>query len=99
MGKIEDLENMMAELPANLREQVAALVAYANRRRCVYCTDIIVIPQNPEETTFWVLNAVWTVTQGKLEVVPLCLACLKKLKSKQLDIDELAIRLTRQWKS
>jgi len=90
---------MMAELPANLREQVAALVAYANRRRCVYCTNIITISQNPDETAFWVLNAVWTVTQGKLEVVPLCLACLKKLKSKQLDVDELAIRLNRQLDS
>jgi hypothetical protein len=99
MGKIEDLESMMAGLPANLREQMAALVAYANRRRCVYCTNMITIPQNPEETTFWVLNAVWTVTQGTMEVVPLCLACLKKLKSKQLDVDELAIRLTRQLNS
>ena len=90
---------MLAELPANLREQVAALVAYANRRRCVYCTNVITIPENAEETTFWVLNAVWTVTHGKLEVVPLCLVCLKKLKSNHLDIDELAIRLTRQLNS
>ena len=88
------MDELMRDLPENLREQMLALMNYAkNRRPCVYCGECITISPNPELISFWVFNAVWTVTQGKPQVVPLCYGCLTRLKLNQLDLDELAIKL------
>ena len=84
-------------MPENLRDQVVALIEYARQRTpCVFCGVPITISATPGEVAFWVWNAVWTVTQGRVEVVPLCYGCLTKLKLQQLDTDELAVKLSRQ---
>ena len=88
------MEELMRDLPENLREQLLALIKYAKSQRpCAYCGERITISPNPEIISFLVFNAVWTVPQGRPEVIPLCYGCLTRLKLNQLDLDELAIKL------
>ena len=94
------MDELMRDLPENLREQMLALMNYAKTHRpCVYCGERITLSPNPELISFWVFNAVWTVTQGRPEVVPLCYECLTRLKLNQLDLDELALKLLRDTNS
>ena len=96
MERDAEMKHMLQELPPYIRGQVEALLSYANRRYCAHCATLIQLPQDPEAISFWVLNAVWIVTANKLEVVPLCVTCLRKLKLRQLDAEEVVVRVTRQ---
>jgi hypothetical protein len=93
------MKHMLQELPPYIRGQVEALLSYANRRYCAYCAALIRLPQDPKAISFWVLNAVWIVTANKMEVVPLCVTCLRKLKLGQFDAETVVIRVRNQLNS
>lgn len=90
---------MLQELPVYLREQVEALLSYANNSSCVYCAAQIQLPQDPEAISFWILNAVWIIMAGKMKVVPLCVDCLRKLKHHQFDANQIVVRMARKSNS
>ena len=49
--------------------------------------------------TIPITTVVWAVPAGRVEVVLLCFDCLWKLRTREIDPDEVPLRAARPWKN